>query len=323
MSELNIDFAHTLDNIDQLSSLRGKLRNLSGPIANYPAIGGRFATLVQKLGGQTVEQLRDNIESSFDDSVNTAYVAIAASQRVRVAQAIDLITKDDSIAPAIEGSYEKYFKPRSVVENATPDLLYMLLLRPTNQTVYAQLDKYAVVVLQKLAQQLSLFTNRMSRVTESTTTEVLAEIKFDLEALTDAPPEGELRAWIDKTSVACGGRIHKKLVSLLKTSTVQASAVRAESWYSNWFELLSKLPDASRLFGKHETEVTAALKLVDSRLVELSHLKTQKTPAYLAQLVAEFGHQVSEAMDSVYALLSIRSLFIEKYNDVKENVTPN
>jgi len=323
MSELNVDFTHSLDNIDQLSSLRGKLGNLAGPLTNYPNLTARFGTLLTKLGGQTVEQLREQIEQSFDSSVNDAYIAIAASQRVRVGDIRALISANDAKAPEFADSYDRYYKQRNLEDRTTPDLLYMLLMRPTNQTVYAQLDKYAIVILQKLARNLNVFTNRLERVTAQTTTEVLAEIKYELESITDHPPEEELRAWMEKTGVCCGGRIHKRLLVLLQTAERQAAIVRPDDWYPNWFTMLSKLPEASRLFGKHETEVTTALNVVEARLVDLAHLKTEKTPAYLAQLVAEFGHQVSEAMNSVHALLSVRSLFIEKYNDVKENVTPN
>lgn len=323
MSALNVDFTHTLDNIDQLSSLRGKLANLTGPLTNYPTLTARFGTLVSKLGGQTVEQLREQIEQSFDSSVNDAFLAISASQRVRLESVRALIAADDEKAPEVTGEFDRYYKQRNLPDNETPDLLYMLLMRPTNQSVYAQLDKYAALILQKTAAHLNVFTNRLERVTAQTTTEVLAEIKFELEAVIDRAPEEELRAWLEKTSVCCGGRMHKRIMSLLATAEKQAELVRPNEWYPNWFNMLAKLPEASRLFGKHETEVTTALNIVESRLVDLAHLKTEKTPAYLAQLVAEFGHQVSEAMNSVHALLSIRSLFIQKFNDVKENVTPN
>lgn len=323
MSALNVDFTHSLDNIDQLSSLRGKLGNLTGPLTNYPTLTARFGTLVSKLGGQTVEQLREQIEKSFDESVNDAYLAISASQRVQVETLRALIASDDEIAPEVSGEYDRYYKQRNLPDHETPDLLYMLLMRPTNQNVYAQLDKYAALLLQKTAAHLNVFTNRLERVTAKTTTEVLAEIKFELEAITDRAPEEELRTWVEKTSVCCGGRVHKRIMALLTNVEGQAAMVRPNEWYPNWFAMLAKLPEASRLFGKHETEVTTALNLVESRLVDLAHLKTENMPAYLAQLVAEFGHQVSEAMSSAHALLSIRSLFIQKFNDVKENVTPN
>lgn len=319
MSEITVDYTQSLDHLEQLGALSVKIKGLSdGSVSDYPAITARFGTLLSQFHCDTIAQLKGLVVSDIDTSVHTALKTLVASQLSVTASIRAAIAGNDGSVEALPKPHPAYHKPRSVVEQPAPDLLYLLLLRPSNQTLFGSIDSNVTQLLKDLATNLGIFNHALGRVTPQSTPQVLAEIKFEIEALIDSPPENILRSWLSASSVVSGGRSHKRIVALADLSAKQAELVRNNDWYPNLVDLLSKLPESNRLFGKHDPELQYALNAVEHRLRDLEFNPCKSVPAYIAQLVSEYGYLVAECVTSIHALVSIRSLLIKKFNEVKQ-----
>lgn len=321
MSDITLDYTHSLDRIDLISGLLVKLRDVKDGNTNNPGLLSRIAELFPGFGGFSIEQAREQIMSQYDTTIADTLKKVSSTQRASVACIRALIYQNNGTAPTVDAPYDRYYKQKNLADRKTPDLLYLLLMRPTNQSIFGSLDQQISTVIQGLRSNVRGFVGALDRVRDESPVQVLAEVKYELEALVDNSPENKLRAWLDKTTVCAGGRPNRRVKTLLEITTKQADLVRPDEWYPNWFTMISKLPEAAGLFGKHETSILKSLEGLDEELGLLSTVKCSTVPPYIGQLIGEFGYQVYETLETIQNLVAIRSLFIKKYNDVKTQET--
>jgi hypothetical protein len=321
MSDVTLDYTHSLDRVDLISGLLVKLRDIKDGNANNPGLLKRIVELFPSFGGFSIEQARDQIMSQYDTTIAETLKTVSSSQRASVACIRALIYQNNSVAPTVDAPFDRYYKQKNLADRTSPDILYLLLMRPTNQFVFGSLDQQISTVLHGLRSNIRGFVGALDRVRDESPVQVLAEVKYELEALVDNSPENKLRAWLDKTTICTGGRPNRRVKTLLELTTKQANLVRPDEWYPNWFNTISKLPEANGLFGKHETSILKTLEGLDEELGLLASVKCSKVPPYIGQLIAEFGYQVYETLETIQNLVAIRSLFIKKYNEVKTQET--
>lgn len=320
MSDLTLDYTHSLDRVDLISTLLVKLRDIKDGSAN-PKLVSRIVELFPNFSGFSVEQARDEIMAQYDSTILMALKSIMSTQRASVCCIRALINQNNAVAPTVDAPFDRYYKQKNLLERKAPDLLYYLLMRPTNQYVFGSLDQQIKAVVRGLRSNIHAFVTTLDRVRAETKPQVLAEVKYEIEALIDNSPENVLRGWLDKTDVCSGERPNRRVKTLLGLSLKQAELVRCDEWYPDWFKVLSKLPDAGNLFGKHDASILKSLDGVDDELGLISTVTCSNVPPYIGQLIAEFGYQVYETLETIQNLVSIRSLFIKKYNDVKTQET--
>jgi hypothetical protein len=310
-------FSSHLDNTGILNALLTHMRPLTeGKVSEFPMLAKKFPDLLKRLNVSTITELREQVTAELNSSLGIANESAKSSFALAVGEILAKIQSNNENAVVPAEMMERYYRPHSLKDHKTPDLLYRLLMIPGHQLPLAGIDNLIITILKALNENLVSFIMHASRVAVDSNLLVLAEVKTHLEEIVDNDPLVRCRAFSDSLGVVATGRNVHRMEVLFGQYKEYSKRTRGDHWYPKWFELISKLPTASQLFGKHDQTVTTLLNGVVHNVEMLNDVTLGDKPPFATELYVELMHVALETIGVVGGLVEMRSLFISDYHKI-------
>lgn len=311
-------FNTSFESVGNLNALFSDMRPMKeGFITDYPILEKKYPELLRTMGLTTIPELRARVATLRASSLDIANVAANELLSSYVDAIIARINSNNENAVVPAEVMDQYIRSPRLKDRAKPDLLYRLLMIPGNQNVLANMDGLIMDILSKANQHLTAFAAQAGRDFETANLVALATIKGRLESIVEDSPMDYCNDFISGLGIVNSGSTFGRMSYTFDLYRQYGKQTRVDTWYPNWFEKVSKLPLAGKLFGGHPATLTSSLQALVMNVEALGGVVSHTLPPFVTELYVELMEQVRETIVVVNGLVEMRSLFINNYRKIE------